>query len=259
MFLTISIFAQNQQQVETKQIQKKSQIKIKKPEALIKDTTIIATLTKNSQFSIFSPSHYCLSDEAMLYKGFDYRIGGTNVFYSGENIKDFENSTIKLTGIYKKDLTQKITKSEKCNPLDYAPMMQLRSDWTSPECGNKVGVSTKEKLKSLEYFEINTIEKTNFFEVKKEKSGKYYITINNILNSDIENLEIVFHYESLHGKPSPDYKNEIVKLLKKNKTKKIEFKLFTTKEKEYKLNSIEINYKKGLNSVIIDYNTSDME
>ena len=92
--------------------------------------------------------------------------------------------------------------------------MQLRSDWESPECGNRVGITTRSRLASLHFFNATKPTSTELLSFEQVKPNLLEITIVNTFDTTIPEFEVTIHHEGGRGKPQPDYAAEAVPSLK---------------------------------------------
>lgn len=169
----------------------------------------LGILTLNRPKSLKNPSEYVLED-GYLYKGADYRINGINILnMSKKDLSDFGGKPVVIYYRLKKDLNNILKKQDKA-PEDYGKeesMMQMRSDWVSPETGFNIGRSTKEKLKKINYYEVYDIVPYSGVNISKaDKSVN--IEIRNDFDVTMTEIKVTGHYEGGRGKPVPKYISE---------------------------------------------------
>jgi hypothetical protein len=186
----------------------------------------IGTLSKNSRHSIFAPSHYCVFAERQgvrkpalpfadrmgtggldynkpgtLYRGFDYRLGTTNLHSS--TAQTLEKSAawplVVVKGKLQKDLTQRIQRLGDCHYRDI-PVMQLRSDWGSPECGSRLMATSMRRLQDLSYIQVRTIQNLPMLRAERYALG-LRVTVHNILPFALPSMSLVAHFEDGPGRP----------------------------------------------------------
>lgn len=182
-----------------------------------KEERIIANVQKNDPESRSNPSEYCLLGENKKYRGYSYRISGKNIYLK-------ENQTLKtdvayiFEGKWQQDLTQHIQEiSDYCEPEEVRE--QIRSDWLAEE--NRMrdgqiiswsrGVTTRERLKEMYFFEISKYKELDAFRCKAS-SKKIEIEIKSIPEFKGMKIRMVSHYEGGRGKPQPKFLNQKIKL-----------------------------------------------
>lgn len=174
----------------------------------------IGSLHKNQPLGIANPSEYCLED-GHIWQGAEYRLDRDNIF--GVDIDEaLAGETVIVYGTAKKSLDSMVQKRGPCPP-DYGAResaQQIRSDWTSPECGFSIGRSTHAKLQELLYIEARAVFALEF--IKRTGSdadaGTIEVEVHNPLATPLLDAEIVSHYEGGRGKPQPRYERQKITL-----------------------------------------------
>ncbi|MBU1220465.1 hypothetical protein KKF34_09150 [Myxococcota bacterium] len=233
--------------------------------AAVLKTRYIGNLTKNSKYNYSAPDRYCIlkkdSSDGDLYNGFGWRMGKMNISGLSDQILSAisKSPAVEVIGTPVKDLTTVIKKSGKCNQQDI-PIMQMRSDWVSPECGNSIWITTLERLKSLYFIKANSASKSGFLSVLKQKSATK-VTFRNDFGVLLNKISFRAHYESWPGKPSPKYVNYSLDNFKSGTTKSFTIPLEISSEgarQKYRLYTLELSttFKDSTGrTVLIDLST----
>jgi hypothetical protein len=186
----------------------------------------IGTLHENHKNS-FYPSEYFILEEETIYQGYTHRAGGVNLLFIKPPPSNLEGSVI-LEGYLKKDLTQNLRKIKKAKLDDFGSrehkMMRIRSDWLPPEniAGNGdilswvPGVTTRERLQSLKYYEVHSLKMIDILEIEKKENSQIKITITNPLSVQLPPTTLAVRYEGGRGKPSSKYLHFEVPALEQN-------------------------------------------
>lgn len=201
----------------------------------------VGILQKTYPLALKKPSEYCLED-GYLYKSTSYKIGDMNIhFEKKEDVSALVGKVVLVYGKKDKDLNQIIVKQGKA-PSDYgreASMMQIRSDWVGEETGFDIGHSSREKLKKVTFLRCSKIQEFKGLNVKRhEKEGLVEVSFQNTLGEDVNNLEIIAHYESVKGKPSPHYKKETFSTVKPWQSATVTFPTMVKEHKRYSIRSV---------------------
>lgn len=208
----------------------------------------IGVLRQNVPKGLLNPSEYVLED-GYLYKGCDYRINGINIV--DKTKKDLDKWAGKPVVIYyrqKTDLNQILVKDEKA-PEDYGKeesMMQMRSDWVSPETGFQIGRTTKEKLKGISYYEVYDIVPYTGFKIKSDDTMTH-LTIVNDFDVPMTDIKVTGHYEGGSGKPMPKYVPNSFKGLNPKAELSLSLKKYIPNSDKNKLRGF------GLESLIVEF------
>lgn len=233
--------------------------------AAVSKTRYIGNLTKNSKYNYSAPDRYCIlknnSDNGDLYNGFGWRMGKMNISgISDQALTAISKSpAVEIIGTPVKDLTTVIKKSGKCNRQDI-PIMQMRSDWVSPECGNEIWVTTLERLKSLYFIKAVSASKSGFLSITKQKTATK-VTFRNDFGVLLNKISFRAHYESWPGKPSPKYVNYSLDNFKSGTAKSFTIPLEISSEgarRKYRLYTLELSttFKDSTGrTVLIDLST----
>ncbi|MBN2724344.1 MAG: hypothetical protein JXR95_09765 [Deltaproteobacteria bacterium] len=212
---------------------------------LLKKVRFIGNLVKNSQYSVFAPDRYCIfprnsrNGKGIQYKGFDYRMGSLNIYGISSDLleKHRKYPAVEVSGVETQDLTRVITNTGSCS-RNSIPVMQLRSDWESPECGNSIQVTTMSKLRTLSYLNAKSIKKTEYMKFSR---GKSFLTVKfrNIFGISTKPMGFHANYESYPGKPSKTVVSHTISSLRTNKVSAHSIPLKIKKHgKTYRLNTI---------------------
>ena len=182
------------------------------------ETVWIGILKANSKGSISAPSEYCIAHEGEedkpyheqtghWYQGFEYRLGSTNLV--GEPLNKLgkipPGRIFLVMGNLKKDLTLHLKKKGECK-LSQIPMVQMRSDWGSPECGGRPSISSMAKLRELSAISVRNLKPVEMVS-SVHKNNMIVMTVSNPLKVELPELKVRVHYEKGPGKPRPEYKN----------------------------------------------------
>ncbi|MCC5814494.1 MAG: hypothetical protein JJT78_07045 [Leptospira sp.] len=194
-----------------------------------KDATVIASIQKNTPESRNAPSIYCLVDENKKYEGFSHRMNGKNLYFDITPTID-TNAIYMIQGVWEKDLTKKIKSIGTCQ--DEPVMEQIRSDWLAEENSDgdfgiiswSAGGTTRERLQELKFFRVGKLQKVKNFHCRR-KAGNLVIVISREKYLEGIPLELISHYESTNGKPSPTFNKYKVSLKKKSNELKIPISL----------------------------------
>ena len=173
----------------------------------------VGALIGNRPLGMSNPSEYCLED-GHLWQGSKFRLDDENLF--GVVIDPaLVGKTVIIYGTSKPSLDSMLVKGAACPPGygDQESAMQMRSDWTSPECGFTIGRSTHEKLRALSYLDAQAVFPVTFIEsATSADDGSFTVTVSNPLAAPIEGAEVVSHYEGGRGKPQPRYERQAITL-----------------------------------------------
>lgn len=179
---------------------------------------IVTILRSSEPLALKHPSEYCLED-GFLYQGAQWHAGELKVhspLLSPGKLLAFQGKTVVLAGILQKDMNAILVKKGPC-PSDYGEeesRTQMRSDWVGEETGFQIGRSTREKLASLSYLELREIEKFDGIAVNfLERGRQWEVSLANTLGINLNDVEIVAHYEIYRGKPMPRFKSQTRKTL----------------------------------------------
>lgn len=182
------------------------------------ETVWIGVLKANSKGSISAPSEYCIPNEGEKskpfheqtghwYKGFDYRLGSTNLV--GEPLKRLgkipPGRIFMVMGNLKKDLTPHLKKMGECK-LSQISMVQMRADWGSPECGGRPSISSMAKLRELSAISVRDLKPVEMVS-SRHKENMIVLTVTNPFKVDLPQLKVRVHYEKGPGKPRPEFVN----------------------------------------------------
>jgi hypothetical protein len=173
----------------------------------------VGELVANAPLSLKSPSEYCLPD-GFLWRGADYRLGRTNLF-DLEIDPALVGKIVIVYGETRRGLADKLVKGARC-PAGYGErqsMMQMRSDWTSPECGFTIGRSTPEKLANLSYLQARAVfELEVFTKLAEVTEERVTLRIYNPFTRALEGAQLQLHYEYRRGKPAAHFESQPIEI-----------------------------------------------
>ncbi len=178
-------------------------------------TRMVISVRKNSPGNMNAVSEYCIQGDAdktqapQIYQGLPYRLDGINVrFPAGTSPELIEKSPALLVTMTRKpDLGSALVRTDRtCDPSD-PPMAQARSDWGTPECGQRSPcITTLAALAKFSYWEVSAVEAFSGLTVTEAADGQsLQVKVSNIFGSRQGALELTAHYEGGSGKPMPQF------------------------------------------------------
>ncbi len=167
-------------------------------------TVFVGRLTENVPLGVGNPSAYCLED-GKLYETASHRMEGVNVFGVGALVTltgAAARDIVAVTGRLEHGLDKAVKAVGPCPKAYLEPeIMQMRSDWVSPECGFDLGRSTTAKLATLDYIVAERIARVELVEVLT-KGPTARVRVRNPFDVELRDVTVVWHYETRSkGKP----------------------------------------------------------
>lgn len=165
----------------------------------------------------FYPSEYFIQEEGIVYQGYSHRVGGINLLFVNNSPKNVDGTVI-LEGYLRKDLTLHLKKLKEASEEDFGArehrIIQIKTDWLPPENFNQKkelissipGITTRERLKNLKYYEVHNFKTVNIFSTEKQAGGKQIkLNIQNPLDINLPQTYLQIRYEGGGGRPSPKF------------------------------------------------------
>lgn len=178
----------------------------------------------------FYPSEYFIQEEGMVYQGYSHRVGGINLLFVNNSPKSI-NETVILEGYLRKDLTLHLKKMKEIAEEDFGArehrIIQIKTEWLPPENFNQKkelissipGVTTRERLKNLKYYEVHNFKTINIFSTEKQAGGKQIkLNIQNPLDINLPQTYLQIRYEGGEGRPSPKFSHFNIAPIEKGKS-----------------------------------------
>ncbi len=175
----------------------------------------VGSLRRNAPLGIDNPSEFCLED-GFLWRGAAFRLDGENIF--GVDIDEaLAGKTVIVYGESRPSLDSMLERAGKC-PEGYGneeSSQQLRSDWTSEECGFNIGRSTHARLREISYLDARGVFAVEMIKHKTDDGttpDMMTVEVHNPFGVALTDAEVVSHYEGGRGKPRPRYDRQKVTL-----------------------------------------------